>query len=135
MYGEMLYGANTEPDDLYNLGAFYETVSDTFFLPIYMLFFLLGGCALVHGEDRLSGSGRRAQSGRARALGLWGRDDPSSGDGVLFSFTAQTGRSAFQIFLCKENGSRSDMGSSCIPSDGALAAALPSLVLSGAGNE
>ncbi|CUP95056.1 Uncharacterised protein [Bacteroides xylanisolvens] len=100
-----------------------------------MLFFLLRGCALVHGEDRLSGSGRRAQRSRARAPGLLGRADPSSGDGVLFSFTAQTGRSAFWLFLFEENGSRSDMGSSCIPSDGALAAALPSLVLSGAGNE
>ena len=134
MHGEMLRGANTEPDDLYNLGSFYETVSYTFFLPIYMLFFLLSGCALVHGEDRLPGSGRRAQSGRGRASGLLGRADPSSWDGVLFSFTTQTGRSAFRLFLFEENGSRSDMGSSCIPSDGALAAALSSFVLAGAGD-
>ena len=96
------------------------------YLYICFSFFLAAALWYTVKIDCLDRAGELKEAGRA-LLDFW--------DGVLFSFTAQTGRSAFQIFLFEENGSRSDMGSSCIPSDGALAAALPSLVLSGAGNE
>lgn len=104
------------------------------YLYICFSFFLAAALWYTVKIDCLDRAGELKEAGRA----LLDFGDVSIlllGTAFLFSFTAQTGRSAFQLFLFEENGSRSDMVSSCIPSDGALADALPSLVLSGAGNE
>ena len=85
--------------------------------------------------DCLDRAGELKEAGRA-LLGLLGRADSFFwGRRSFLLLLPKLVDRLSGLFLFEENGSRSDMGSSCIPSDGALAAALSSLVLSGAGNE